>query len=184
MVPKLDGVQLRNKNPEYLASSFPSVKKWIQFLLHHDLRTCKGCRRRATTREDSRRWICDACRCAVADRRSRKPIILHPMIRALLDGDTFSRPRCDRTGQRLDLEDTWLSDDGRKIYHREVITREIAVNRLEKALFSLDLAAPPTKGPAPRGANNPQRFRRSRTLPTPRVHSSQRATSPLHSKLA
>lgn len=170
-VPKLFGDKLRNKNPEYLASCFPSVKKWVHFLLHHDLRVCSGCRRRATSKNESRRWICNTCRDAVADRRSRKPIILHPMIRALLDGDAFSRPRCDRTGQRLELQDTWLSDDGRKIYHREVITREIAVTRLEKALFSLDLTASHGSSDAPSGESRRQRPHRGRDLqPLARTH--------------
>ncbi|RTZ92122.1 MAG: hypothetical protein DSY92_03020 [Planctomycetota bacterium] len=121
---------------EFRSSSFQNIKQWLHFNLKHDLQNCRGCRQRSRQTigetQPHRTWFCSACHDEV-----RTPLSLHPVVRAILDGDPVPRPRCDRTGERIDISDAWISSDCRSIYKGQIAKHDQQTRQIETALRSI-----------------------------------------------
>ncbi|MEE2856142.1 MAG: hypothetical protein VX949_01975 [Planctomycetota bacterium] len=129
---------------EFRSNSFQNTKQWLHFNIQNDLQNCRGCRRRSRqsigeTREYST-WFCSACHAGEST-----PLSLHPVVRAILDGAPVPRPRCDRTGERMDISDAWISSDCRRIYRRQIARQDQATRQIETALRSISPGFPRTE---------------------------------------
>jgi hypothetical protein len=126
---------------EFRSSSFQNTKQWLHFNLEHDLQNCRGCRKRSRQTigetQSHRTWFCSACHAG-----ARTPLSLHPVVRAILDGDPVPRPRCDRTGERIDISDAWISSDCRRIYKRQIAKHDQQTRQIETALRSISPCFP------------------------------------------
>ncbi|MBT5739414.1 MAG: hypothetical protein HN891_09990 [Planctomycetes bacterium] len=127
----------KSTDREYKSSSFQTTKQWVHFNLQHDLQNCRGCRQSARRRlhddVDSSRWFCSDCHAG----RST-PLSVHPMIRALLDGESVPRVRCERSGARIHWNEAWISNDCQHVFRREEMKRDQALQSIERALQLLD----------------------------------------------
>jgi len=63
---------------------------------------------------------------------------VHPMIRALLDGESVPRVRCERSGARIHWNEAWISNDCQHVFRREEMKRDQALQSIERALQLLD----------------------------------------------
>jgi hypothetical protein len=128
---------LKNTDREYKSSSFQTTKQWVHFNLQHDLQNCRGCRQSARRRLhddiDSSRWFCSDCHAGLST-----PLSVHPMIRALLDGESVPRIRCERSGARIHWNEAWISSDCRLVLRREEMKRDQALQSIERALQLLE----------------------------------------------
>ena len=136
------GVTLQHPDQhEFRSSCFQTTKMWLHFNLEHDLQNCRGCRQRSRQTlgetQPHQTWFCSACH----DETST-PLRLHPVVRAILDGDPVPRPRCDRTGERIDISDAWISSDCRRIYRRQIAKRDQQTRQIETALRSISPCFP------------------------------------------
>lgn len=122
---------------EYKSSSFQTTKQWVHFNLQHDLQNCRGCRQSARRRMhddmNSSHWFCSDCHAGHST-----PLSIHPMIRALLDGESVPRVRCERSGARINWNEAWISDDCRQVFRREELKRDQALQSIERALQLLE----------------------------------------------
>ena len=121
---------------EFRSSSFQNTKQWLHFNIDNDLQNCRGCRKRARQvigeKRDHPTWFCSACH-----EEARTPLSLHPVVRAILDGDPVPKPRCDRTGERIDISEAWISSDCRRIYKRQIARRDQATRQIEATLRTI-----------------------------------------------
>ena len=122
---------------QYKSSSFQTTKQWVHFNLQHDLQNCRGCRQSARRRLhdelDSSHWFCSDCHAG----RSA-PLSVHPMIRALLDGESVPRVRCERSGARIHWNEAWISNDCLRVFRRQEMKRDQALQSIERALQLLE----------------------------------------------